>query len=79
VPCNSAFLYRLNGDRNPLHVDVDRAKVGGFDKPILHGMCSFGITARIIYETYCLRDPSMFKKMAARFTSVVYPGDTFLV
>lgn len=53
IPLNSAFLYRLTGDWNPLHVDPDIATLGGFYRPILHGLCTFGISGRIIYDAFC--------------------------
>lgn len=52
-----AILYRLNGDLNPLHIDKDMAAIGGFEKPILHGLCSYGFTARMIYSKYCSGNP----------------------
>jgi len=52
-----AFLYRLNGDSNPLHVDPDMAEMGGFSKPILHGLCTYGVTTRLIYEKYFNGEP----------------------
>lgn len=54
-------LYRLSGDFNPLHIDPDFAEMGGFSKPILHGLCSFGIAARLILQHYADSDPKLFK------------------
>jgi hypothetical protein len=54
IPANTSLIYRLTGDWNPIHADLDLAFIGGFEKPILQGLCSFGITARIVYENYCL-------------------------
>ncbi len=54
-------LYRLCGDNNPLHIDPNFAKMGGFDQPILHGLCSFGIAARLILQHYADSDPKLFK------------------
>ncbi len=71
-----AFLYRLSGDLNPLHVSPQFAKVGGFDRPILHGLCTYGFAGRAFLQHACGGDPSKFKSFAARFAGVVYPGDT---
>ena len=76
---NQAFLYRLNGDLNPLHVDPAMSEMGGFQVPILHGLCTYGFTARAIYEKYHKEDPMLLEKMAGRFTSHVFPGETLVV
>jgi acyl dehydratase len=73
---DQALVYRLCGDRNPLHSDPETAKRAGFPKPILHGMCTYGITCRGILQTYADYDPAAFKRHAARFSSPVYPGET---
>ena len=73
---DQALVYRLCGDRNPLHSDPEFAKRAGFPKPILHGMCTYGITCRGILQTYADYDPSAFRQHAARFSSPVYPGET---
>mmetsp|Transcript_53117 Transcript_53117/g.60987 ORF Transcript_53117/g.60987 Transcript_53117/m.60987 type:complete len:301 (-) Transcript_53117:194-1096(-) len=76
---DQAFLYRLSGDYNPLHVDPQMAAMGGFDKPILHGLCSYGIVAKLIAEGYCGNDANKIKVHHARFTSHVFPGETLVV
>lgn len=76
---NLAFLYRLNGDLNPLHVDPQMSAMGGFDVPILHGLCSFGYTARAVFEKFHPEDPMRLGKIAGRFTSHVFPGETLVV
>lgn len=76
IPENQAALYRLNGDLNPLHLDPDFAKMGGYPRPILHGLCTYGYTARAIVLSLCDGDPTRFKEFKARFSGVVYPGDT---
>src|SRR5260221_535410 len=73
---DQALVYRLCGDRNPLHSDPEFAKKAGFPKPILHGMCTYGITCRGVLQTYADYDPSAFKQHAVRFSSPVYPGET---
>jgi acyl dehydratase len=76
---NQAFLYRLSLDTNPLHVDPDMAAMGGFDQPILHGLCTYGFSVRAVYEKYCNGDASLIAKTGVRFTSHVFPGQTLIV
>jgi acyl dehydratase len=71
-----ALLYRLSGDFNPLHVDPNMAKFGGFDRPILHGLCTYGFAGRAILAGACNGDPARLRSFGARFAGVVYPGDT---
>ena len=73
---DQALLYRLNGDRNPLHSDPSFAKLAGFDKPILHGLCTFGFTGRALLHAVCNSDPARFKSIEGRFSQPVMPGDT---
>ncbi len=72
---DQALLYRLTGDRNPLHSDPVVAAKGGFDRPILHGLCTFGITGRVLVNTMCKGDPARLRSISGRFSRVVYPGD----
>jgi acyl dehydratase len=74
-----ALLYRLTGDRNPLHTDPQFAARGGFDRPILHGMCTYGITGRALLHALCDSDPARFGSMSGRFTRPVLPGETLVV
>jgi acyl dehydratase len=76
---NQALLYRLTGDRNPLHTDPAFAGRGGFDRPILHGMCTYGFTGRILLDAVFKADPARFGSIQGRFTTPVYPGDTLTV
>ena len=76
VADNQAALYRLSGDLNPLHLDPEAARRGGFDKPILHGLCTFGFATRAIVNGLLNGDVSRLKEFKARFSDVVYPGDT---
>lgn len=76
---DQALLYRLSGDRNPLHSDPAFAAFGGFDRPILHGLCSYGFTGRALLHTLCGSDPARFAGMEARFSSPVLPGEALTV
>ncbi len=76
---DQALLYRLNGDRNPLHSDPSFAKMGGFDRPILHGLCTYGFTGRALLGALCDNDPARFKSMDGRFSKPVMPGDSLTV
>lgn len=74
-----ALIYRLSGDFNPLHVDPAFARMAGFPRPILHGMCTYGITCRAVLQTYAGYDPARFKSHQARFSAPVFPGETITV
>ena len=71
-----AALFRLSGDLNPLHIDPDLARSGGQEKPILHGLCTYGFATRAILYGICDGDISRFKEFKVRFTNVVYPGES---
>lgn len=73
---NQALLYRLSGDRNPLHCDPNFAARGGFERPILHGLCTWGFACRAILKACCDYEPKRLASFAARFTAPVYPGET---
>lgn len=76
---HQALIYRLSGDLNPLHSDPSFASMGGFDRPILHGLCSYGFTGRALLHELCDGDPARFGSMEARFSKPVFPGDTLTV
>jgi acyl dehydratase len=76
---DQALVYRLSGDRNPLHSDPAFAAMGGFDRPILHGLCSYGFTGRALLHTLCGSDPARFGHIEARFASPVFPGEPLTV
>jgi len=76
---DQALTYRLSGDRNPLHSDPSFAALGGFDKPILHGLCTWGFTGRALLHALCDGDPSRFKSMKSRFSKPVIPGDELTI
>ena len=74
-----ALIYRLSGDRNPLHADPKFAARGGFSQPILHGLCTYGVTGRALLHALCDSDPARFGSMSARFSRPVLPGETLTV
>ncbi len=76
---DQALLYRLNGDRNPLHSDPSFAAIGGFDRPILHGLCTYGFTGRALVHSLCGGESSKFRHVEGRFTSPVIPGETLTI
>ncbi|MEO7939705.1 MAG: MaoC/PaaZ C-terminal domain-containing protein, partial [Burkholderiaceae bacterium] len=75
----AALLYRLNGDRNPIHVSPAGAKRAGFDRPILHGLCTYGMAARAVLREYCGNDPERLGSLSLRFSAPFFPGETLSV
>jgi acyl dehydratase len=76
---DQALIYRLSGDRNPLHSDPSFAAMGGFDRPILHGLCTYGFTGRALLHTFAGSDPARFHHIEGRFSSPVIPGDELTI
>lgn len=76
---DQALTYRLSGDRNPLHSDPSFAAMGGFDRPILHGLCTYGFTGRALLHTLCGGEAERFRHIEGRFTSPVLPGDALTI
>ncbi|WP_454695791.1 MaoC/PaaZ C-terminal domain-containing protein [Achromobacter aegrifaciens] len=76
---SQALLYRLSGDFNPLHADPEVARAGGFDRPILHGLCSYGIACHGLLRMLCNYEPARLKRIDVRFSAPVYPGETIRV
>jgi acyl dehydratase len=76
---DQALVYRLSGDRNPLHSDPEFAKLAGFDRPILHGLCTYGFTGRALLHSLCGGNPERFRSMEGRFSAPVFPGDELTV
>ncbi|MEN8655315.1 MaoC/PaaZ C-terminal domain-containing protein [Streptomyces sp. 21So2-11] len=76
---DQALLYRLSGDWNPLHADPEFAKLGGFDRPILHGLCSYGMTLKAVVDTVLGGEVARVTSYNTRFAGVVYPGETLRV
>jgi acyl dehydratase len=76
---DQALVYRLSGDRNPLHSDPTFAARAGFDRPILHGLCTYGFTGRALLREVCLSDVAGFGSMRARFSRPTYPGDSLTI
>lgn len=72
----AALIYRLSGDRNPLHADPSVAREAGFERPVLHGLCTYGMAAHAILRTYLDYDPDLLTRLRVRFSAPVYPGET---
>jgi acyl dehydratase len=75
IRADQAALYRLCGDRNPLHIDPMRAAKAGFSRPILHGLGTYGMACRAVLQSYCDYDPTRIYRHATRFSAPVYPGE----
>jgi len=75
----AALLYRLNGDMNPLHADPDRARQVGFERPILHGLCTYALATRALLQLWCDHDPARLCSVQARFSAPVFPGESLVV
>lgn len=73
---DQASLYRLCGDPNPLHIDPGMARAAGFDRPILHGLCTYGIAGRALIALFCEHDEQRVKRLDARFSKPVFPGES---
>lgn len=73
-----ALLFRLSGDKNPLHADPEFAKLGGFDRPILHGLCSYGVICKGVVDHLLGGDVTKVRRFQARFRGVVFPGETLV-
>ncbi|MFD3871290.1 MaoC/PaaZ C-terminal domain-containing protein [Streptomyces sp. NPDC058623] len=76
---DQALLYRLSGDWNPLHADPEFAKLAGFDQPILHGLCSYGMTLKAVVDTVLGGDVSRVRAYRTRFAGIVFPGETLRI
>jgi acyl dehydratase len=74
-----ALIYRLSGDKNPLHADPEFAKMGGFDTPITHGLCSYGVVCKAIVDNVLGGDTTKVARWQARFAGVAYPGETYVI
>ena len=73
---DQALVYRLNGDFNPLHADPQVAREAGFERPILHGLCTFGVAGHAVLKSFCGYDPGRLRRFDVRFSAPVFPGET---
>jgi acyl dehydratase len=73
-----SMIYRLSGDLNPLHIDPNFSSMAGYDRPIIHGLCTFGHMGRAVLREYCGNDSSKFKAVKVRFSRPAFPGDTIV-
>ena len=76
---NQALLYRFNGDLNPLHSHPPAGRAAGFDRPILHGLCTYGLVGHAVLRMYCEYDPARLRGLDVRFSAPVFPGETVTV
>ncbi|MET9388924.1 MaoC/PaaZ C-terminal domain-containing protein [Streptomyces sp. NPDC006624] len=76
---DQALLYRLSGDGNPLHADPEFARAAGFERPILHGLCTYGVTLKAVVDTLLDGDVTRVRSYTTRFAGVVYPGETLRI
>ena len=79
MPPNQAFLYKLNAESNPLHIDPEQSSKFGFPVPILHGLCSLGYTVRSLQEKWFKKNPETLKELKVKFTNPVIPVQTLEV
>lgn len=75
----AALIYRLSGDRNPLHVNPETAAAAGFPRPILHGLCTYGMAAHAVLRTWCSYQAAKLVGLSVRFSAPVYPGETIRI
>lgn len=76
TPTQAALIYRLSGDFNPIHVSPGIARKAGFSRPILHGLCTFGVACHALVKSVCAYQPARLRRMGVRFSAPVYPGET---
>lgn len=78
IAANQALIFRLLGDSHPLHVDPAFARMAGFPRPIVHGLCTLGVACRLVIARFCGQRPERIRQFEGRFTAPVYPGETLL-